>query len=77
MWWTGFGINYLSYSPSHRCELLARKKVIFFFPWLVNYWARKELGWQFRLVLAGNRSFPENPRVVQKENSQGDKAVNI
>lgn len=30
MWWTGFGINYLSYSPSHRCELLARKKVGFF-----------------------------------------------
>lgn len=32
MWWTGFGINYLSYSPSHRCELLARKKVGFFPP---------------------------------------------
>lgn len=29
--WTNFGINHLSYCPTHRCELLTKKKVIFLF----------------------------------------------
>lgn len=52
-----FFIHCTSYCPSHRCELLARKKVIFSFHLAGQLLGTEETGMAVGQVLTGNRSF--------------------
>lgn len=75
--WADFGINFLSYCPSHRCELFARKKVIFCFHLAGQLSGKKGTRVAVQTGVSWKQKFPGKSKIMQKENSQGEKAVNI